>query len=150
MASRISWAGFEFTTSVVIGTDYIGSCKSNYHTITATTTPTASWIDLMRNECWIGNLFVKERKHWNGWNNAWFRCSHSSECIEICLHVSEKLLELHYWATRHSNWTSDVCHYWTGCCNPCEMLLLYTSVQVVHCLRIPSIITFVQYAMWLW
>jgi hypothetical protein len=23
-------------TSVVIGTDYIGSCKSNYHTITAT------------------------------------------------------------------------------------------------------------------
>ena len=28
---------FEFTTSVVIGTDCIGSCKSNYHTITATT-----------------------------------------------------------------------------------------------------------------
>jgi len=24
---------------VVIGTDYIGSCKSNYHTITATTAP---------------------------------------------------------------------------------------------------------------
>ena len=32
-------AGFELTTSVVIGTDYISSCKSNYHTITATTTP---------------------------------------------------------------------------------------------------------------
>ena len=30
---------FELTTSVVIGTDYIGSCKSNYHTITVTTTP---------------------------------------------------------------------------------------------------------------
>jgi hypothetical protein len=28
---------FELTTSVVIGTDYIGSCKSNYHTITTTT-----------------------------------------------------------------------------------------------------------------
>ena len=28
-----------FTTSVVIGTDCIGSCKSNYHTITATTAP---------------------------------------------------------------------------------------------------------------
>jgi Ca2+/Na+ antiporter len=25
---------FEFTTLVVIGTDYIGSCKSYYHTIT--------------------------------------------------------------------------------------------------------------------
>ena len=30
------WSGFELTTSVVMGTDYIGSCKSNYHTITAT------------------------------------------------------------------------------------------------------------------
>ena len=31
------WSRFELTTSEVIGTDYIGSCKSNYHTITATT-----------------------------------------------------------------------------------------------------------------
>jgi len=30
------WSRFELT-SVVIGTDCIGSCKSNYHTITATT-----------------------------------------------------------------------------------------------------------------
>jgi hypothetical protein len=36
-----------FTTSVVIGTDCIGSCKSNYHTITATTAPSVSemWPD---------------------------------------------------------------------------------------------------------
>jgi hypothetical protein len=27
------WAGFELTTLVVIGTDCIGICKSNYHTI---------------------------------------------------------------------------------------------------------------------
>jgi hypothetical protein len=33
------WARFELTTSVVIGTDCIGSCKSNYHTITTTTAP---------------------------------------------------------------------------------------------------------------
>ena len=33
------WSKFELTTSVVIGTDCIGSCKSNYHTITATTAP---------------------------------------------------------------------------------------------------------------
>jgi hypothetical protein len=31
------WLRFEFTASVVIGTDCIDSCKSNYHTITATT-----------------------------------------------------------------------------------------------------------------
>ena len=33
------WVGVESTTSVVIGTDCIGSCKFNYHTITATTAP---------------------------------------------------------------------------------------------------------------
>jgi len=34
-----AWAGFELTTLVVIGTDCIGSCKSNYHTITAMMAP---------------------------------------------------------------------------------------------------------------
>jgi hypothetical protein len=33
------WSRFEFTTSVVIGTDCLGSCKFNYHMITATTAP---------------------------------------------------------------------------------------------------------------
>jgi hypothetical protein len=33
----LAWAGFELTTLMVIGTDCIGSCKSNYNTITATT-----------------------------------------------------------------------------------------------------------------
>ena len=31
---HLPWTEFEFTTLVVIGTDYIGSCKSDYHTIT--------------------------------------------------------------------------------------------------------------------
>ena len=35
------WAGFDLTTSVVIGTDSIGSGKSNYHMITATAAPEA-------------------------------------------------------------------------------------------------------------
>ena len=30
---------FELTTLVVIGIDFIDSCKSNYHTIMITTTP---------------------------------------------------------------------------------------------------------------
>jgi hypothetical protein len=33
------WSRFELTPSVVMGTDCISSCKSNYHTITATTAP---------------------------------------------------------------------------------------------------------------
>jgi hypothetical protein len=31
------WTWFELTTLVVIGTDYMCNCKSNYHTITTTT-----------------------------------------------------------------------------------------------------------------
>jgi hypothetical protein len=33
------WVGFELKTSVVIGTDGKGICKSNYHTITTMTVP---------------------------------------------------------------------------------------------------------------
>jgi hypothetical protein len=33
----LPWSRFKLTTSVVIGTDCICSCKSNYHTITART-----------------------------------------------------------------------------------------------------------------
>jgi hypothetical protein len=33
------WSRFELTKSVVIGTDCVGSYKSNYHTITTTTAP---------------------------------------------------------------------------------------------------------------
>jgi len=33
------WMGFKFTKLVVIGTDYIGSYKSNYHTIRIMSTP---------------------------------------------------------------------------------------------------------------
>ena len=36
---HLAWAGFKLTTLVVIGTDCIGSCKSNYHTVTTTTAP---------------------------------------------------------------------------------------------------------------
>ena len=38
----LPWVGFKLTTLVVIGTDYIGSCKFNYHTITTTTFPQCS------------------------------------------------------------------------------------------------------------
>jgi len=37
---HLTLAGFELKTLVVIGTDCIGSCKSNYYTITTTTAPT--------------------------------------------------------------------------------------------------------------
>ena len=39
MLYTLPWVRFELTTSVVIGTDCIGSCKSNYHTIRAMMAP---------------------------------------------------------------------------------------------------------------
>ena len=39
MLYTLPWLRFELTTSVVIDTDSIGSCKSNYHTITAMAAP---------------------------------------------------------------------------------------------------------------
>ena len=33
------WAGFKLTTFMLIGTDYIGYCKSNYHMIRTTSAP---------------------------------------------------------------------------------------------------------------
>ena len=41
------WAGFELTTLVVIGTDCIGSCKSNYHMITTTVSPKRNYKDII-------------------------------------------------------------------------------------------------------
>ena len=45
------WAGFELTTSVVIGTDCICGCKSNYHTITTTTAPVTCKYNIMSITC---------------------------------------------------------------------------------------------------
>jgi hypothetical protein len=47
------WAGFELTTTVVIGTNCIGNCKSNYHAITVTTAH-----DIFGNTC----ILICERK----------------------------------------------------------------------------------------
>ena len=35
----LPWTGFKLTTLVVIGSDYTGSCKCNYHTTTTKMTP---------------------------------------------------------------------------------------------------------------
>jgi hypothetical protein len=47
---HLTWAGFELTTSVGIDTDCTGSCKSNYNTITTTTSPSRFYV--YTNKCW--------------------------------------------------------------------------------------------------
>ena len=52
------WMGFELTTLVVIGTDCIGNCKSNYHTITSMTPPKrSSYQDLIQYRLAIDLIF---------------------------------------------------------------------------------------------
>jgi hypothetical protein len=51
------WSIFELATSVVICTDCIGSCKSNYHTITVTTCLFAH-SDVLHVLCCVFVLFV--------------------------------------------------------------------------------------------
>jgi len=47
---HLTWAGFQLTTLVMIGTDYIGSFKSNYYKITTTMATESSQIsDILHN-----------------------------------------------------------------------------------------------------
>ena len=67
---HLSWAGFELTTLVVISTDCISSCKSNYHAITFTIALT--WIGRWMKFCsrlisnWsLVNFFLWTILQWN-------------------------------------------------------------------------------------
>ena len=53
------WSRFKVTTSVVIGTACIASCKSNYHAITATTAPVVMFVYA---HCRNTILCIREKK----------------------------------------------------------------------------------------
>jgi hypothetical protein len=44
MLYTLLWSRFKFTTLVVIGTDCIVTCKSNYHMTTAMIAPLSKWV----------------------------------------------------------------------------------------------------------
>jgi hypothetical protein len=50
---HLAWAAFELTKLVVIGTDYTGSCKPNYHTTTTTTVP-----DIIQTENMLNGNYI--------------------------------------------------------------------------------------------
>jgi hypothetical protein len=61
---HLAWVGFELTTLVVIGTDCIGSYKSNYHTIMTTAAPQKSKDNVWYHTCHliIDIMCVKDEK----------------------------------------------------------------------------------------
>ena len=65
---HLAWEGFELTTLVVIGTDYIGSYRSNYHTITTTMAINVKWFNVYRKHRITPqklNKMCKKNTRWN-------------------------------------------------------------------------------------
>jgi hypothetical protein len=84
---QLAWTRFKFATLVVIGTDCTGSCKSNYHTITATTSP-PTIIDLypVCQFCW----WKTKRKswtfasHWQTWSHNVVSITYTICSVKFC------------------------------------------------------------------
>ena len=74
----ISWPGFELTTSVVIDTRYIGSYKSNYHTITTAPNSKAVKLVFFVSPLSTHNFRVRTKTGWlevnvSQWSNLFTR-----------------------------------------------------------------------------
>ena len=70
---HLAWSRFELTKLVVLVTDCIGSCKSNYHMITTTTTPRLlckNWSIWSYRECRQWCYFLTDL-HYENFSN-WF------------------------------------------------------------------------------
>jgi len=101
---HLAWAWFELTTLVVVGTDCIGSCESNYHMITATTAP-ERWAFCQKNKSiqiwWKLRLFFFAKTYTTYLNHEfifgnWYKC-----CVVF-----------------------EMCNILGGCCGKNTMLLL--------------------------
>ena len=80
MLSTSPWSRFELTTSVVIGTDCIDSCKSNYHMITATTAQSSRrfgtlilrWLYIVARRTSMISVLLSEVNNLNNWWSIYF------------------------------------------------------------------------------
>jgi hypothetical protein len=90
------WSRFELTTSVVIDTDYMGSWKSNYHTIMATTAPEIDWF--LCGEChrttWPVATFVLKKP------TPFFSCVFRVGSSVISYQNDVKLKSFNQWTNR--------------------------------------------------
>ena len=88
------WSKFQLTTSVMIGTDCIGSCKSTYNTITATTAPPLR----------ISRFGKKDSLSWKAFDIQFkWRLSYTS-CLSFYVHgkrFSERYLSVRVSYTNH-------------------------------------------------
>jgi hypothetical protein len=106
---RLVWAGFELTMLVVIGTDHIGSCKSNYmchiyiYMLTTTKSPFFSWINVHNAILLLSLQRKKKESHWNWEWQCW---------SEPLFNAKWPILQLYHMARtsyRYIQWDNDVC-----------------------------------------
>jgi hypothetical protein len=94
MLNTSPWSRFDLTISVVIGTDCIGSYKSNYHTITATTDTAFYLLDSKRPSWpwsygnWIYNCLCNQ---YLSPLILWGRISIRARCLTLCDKVCQLL-----------------------------------------------------------
>jgi hypothetical protein len=99
------WSRFELPTSVVIGTDCIGSCKSNYHTTKATTAPlykSTSYYPLIHtgDHIWLDMSFLSDTLFWFRTNQS-LLLLFSVACLAEKQHIP--VLQSLVWHDRCSN-----------------------------------------------
>ena len=103
---HLTWAGFELTTSVVIGTDCKGSCKSNNHMITTTTGPKVinicyCWLVLRD---WIPhcNIASKAKPEILEWMRSPYWVKHINDSMFLTRHG--RWCQYSVFLTRHGRW----------------------------------------------
>ena len=91
---HLAWTGFEPTMLVVIGTDCIGSCKSNYHTITTMTAPL-----LMIAVMWGPQqmIYCDTSLNWTQNNPELFSANYSETCLNWTFLGPHFLLVIDRW-----------------------------------------------------
>ena len=86
---HLAWAGFELTTFLVIDTDCIGSCKSNYHSIKTTTIPHCTLNKVIDWDMiiWKNLISCIIERSFGVFSIVWFRLD-EQECGTLCFHGS--------------------------------------------------------------
>jgi hypothetical protein len=99
---HLTWVGFKLTTLVVICADCIGSCKSNYHTITTTRAFRIAW-------CWTDDLLQLKVDR----PNVHLQCQLFSSNLlpSLTVHMYQTQIWPSKYVVKHNWWVHEV-FYW--------------------------------------
>ena len=117
LSHKTSWAWFELTTVVVIGTDCIGCHKSKFHTVMTTTAPHLNWVStqIMKRKFkqWLSTIPPISTK-WSNHFSPQSELSKSLSCLSDnrsgrcrqCVRPIKHLPDLHFFY--NFNWITHI------------------------------------------